>query len=312
MNKKQKIAVLQGGWSAEAEVSRSSAAAVMKALQQLGYEAKTVEADETLVSQLQTLQPDIIFNALHGRWGEDGCVQGLLEMLQIPYTHSGVLASAMAMHKPTARAMFASIGLQVAKGGVYSREEFLQQEPIDRPYVIKPINEGSSVGVAIVQEDSKGFTAENWPFGEEVLVEQYIPGREVQVAVLNGKALGVIEICPNQGFYDYEAKYTQGKAQHLMPAPVPAEIYQALCKAAEQAHSVLGCRGLTRSDFRYDDTAQMQQKTGQNPLFLLEINTQPGFTPLSLAPEIAAYQGISFEQLVQSLIDEARLDNKKE
>lgn len=302
------IAVLLGGMSAEREVSLTSGAAVSKALKELGYEVTEVDAQSDLAQQLATIRPDVVFNALHGRWGEDGSVQGVLEVLGIPYTHSGVLASALAMDKPMAKKVFAAVGLQVAGGRVFSKEEMLQSEPMARPYVIKPLNEGSSVGVEIVFENSNiAYSQSNWPFGNEVLVEPYVSGREIQVAVLDGKALGAIEIQPLGRFYDYEAKYSDGKAKHLMPAPLSEEHYRMVCEFAELAHNAVGCRGLTRSDFRYSDA----EKDRQNPFYLLEINTQPGMTPLSLSPEIAAYAGISFGELCDRLIQNARLDNEQ-
>ncbi len=310
MKKFKHIAVLYGGWSAERDVSLSSGEAVAKALDERGYQVSLVDATENLAADLLKLKPDAVFNALHGRWGEDGCVQGLLEMLRIPYTHSGVLASSTAMHKPIAKEIFESHGLQCPTGGIYTKEQILANEPMARPFVVKPINEGSSVGVEICFEnDNKHYTHQNWPFGEEVLIEPYIPGREIQVAVLDGKALGAIEICPQAGFYDYEAKYTDGKAEHLMPAPIEPETYAEVCALAEQAHNALGCRGLTRSDFRYDDTNNRIYEAGQSRFYLLEINTQPGMTPLSLAPEIAAHGGISFADLVERLVQTATLDN---
>jgi D-alanine-D-alanine ligase len=299
-----RVAVLYGGWSAEREVSLSSGAAVAKALEENGHQVTLIDAAQNLPQQLLACQPDAVFNALHGRWGEDGCVQGLLEILKIPYTHSGVLASSLAMDKPMAKRVFASAGIPIAFGKVLHRDELLGKDPLPRPYVIKPINEGSSVGVSIVLEgDNIFFTKENWPYGEWVLVEEYIKGREIQVAVLGGKALGAIEIKPHGRFYDYTAKYTDGKAQHLMPAPIPAEHYARVCALAEAAHNVLGCRGLTRSDFRYD-----VEREGDNPFFILETNTQPGMTPLSLSPEIAAPGGMTFHQLVEHLIQDACLD----
>ncbi len=310
MNTSKTIAVLYGGWSAERDVSLTSGKAVAKALEQLGYSVSLIDAADDVAATLIAAKPDVVFNALHGRWGEDGCVQGLLEMLKIPYTHSGVMASATAMHKPTAKTLFEAAGLQCPTGGIYSKEQIFAGEPIARPFVVKPINEGSSVGVEIIHEDSNThYTAQNWPFGNEVLIEPYIPGREIQVAVLDGQALGAIEITTQGGFYDYEAKYTDGKATHIMPAPLDAHDYQEVCALAVKAHAALGCRGLTRSDFRYDTSDKLAYKSGQSRFYLLEINTQPGMTPLSLAPEIAAHQGISFNELVQRLVQSAQLDN---
>lgn len=297
----KRVAVLMGGWSAEREVSLSSGAAVAKACEALGYDTVQIDVQPDLADKLRVAKPDAVFNALHGRWGEDGCVQGLLELLKIPYTHSGVLASALAMDKPMARNVFAANGLLCAEGFVCRKEELFAGDPMPRPYVVKPSNEGSSVGVQIVMEgDNTVFSASHWPHGDEVLVERYIPGREIQVAVLDGKALGAIEIRPQGKFYDYEAKYTDGKAQHLMPAPLEKQEEETVLALAEKAHNVLGCRGLTRSDFRFH--------TEEGKFYILEVNSQPGMTPLSLAPEIAGYRGISFNELVRRLVESARLD----
>lgn len=297
-----RVAVLQGGLSAEREVSLSSGKAVCAAVSTLGHDCHTIDAGADLVEQLHRIKPDCVFNALHGRYGEDGSVQGILEWLKIPYTHSGLLASALAMDKPMAKRVFAQAGLRCAKGGVFTRAQMLAGDVMPRPFVVKPLNEGSSVGVTIVQEsDDFRFDDTNWHFGEAVLVEQYISGREIQVAVLDDAALGAIEIVPLGGFYDYEAKYTDGKAKHLMPAPIPPAAYSQVCELALRAHQALGCRGLTRSDFRYNDP-------GDGEFYLLEVNTQPGMTPLSLAPEIAAHSGITFNELVGRLLAGARLD----
>lgn len=302
------IAVLMGGWSAEREVSLSSGKACAKALEQLGYKVTLIDVQPDIADTLAKLKPDAVFNALHGRWGEDGCVQGILEVLKIPYTHSGVLASALAMDKPMAKQVFRSLGIPTPEGVVIAAGELLSTEPIPRPYVVKPINEGSSVGVKIVHKgDNQSVQQIVKDVGgaeRQVLIEPYIPGREVQVAVLNGKALGAIEIRPKTGFYDYEAKYTDGKADHLMPAPIDKKAYALVMELAEKAHNGLGCRGLTRSDFRYDDT-----KGEPGEFRLLEVNTQPGMTPLSLSPEIAAHAGIDFLALVNMLISGATLDS---
>jgi D-alanine-D-alanine ligase len=297
------IAVLMGGWSAEREVSLSSGKAVAQALATLGYKVTLIDAQPGVAEQLVLAKPDVVFNALHGRWGEDGCIQGLLECLKIPYTHSGVLASALAMDKPMAKKIFAQAGLLTAEGKVVHKSEVIGKDVLPRPYVVKPVNEGSSVGVKVILEHENFFFDEaSWPYGEEVLVETYVPGHEVQVAVLDGKALGAIEIRPRGRFYDYEAKYTDGKAEHLMPAPIHEEAYKEVCLLAERAHAALGCRGLTRSDFRYDDT-----KGEPGVFYLLELNSQPGMTPLSLSPEIAKHAGIEFNELVDSLVKGARL-----
>ncbi|MDE3059866.1 MAG: D-alanine--D-alanine ligase [Pseudomonadota bacterium] len=294
------IAVLKGGWSAEREVSLVSGAACAKALRELGYQVTEIDVQPDIAEVLARTRPDIVFNALHGRWGEDGCVQGLLELMKIPYTHSGVLASALAMDKPMAKKVFEAAGLRCPKGRTASKAEMLKSEPMKRPYVVKPTNEGSSVGVHLMQENTNfTFTAENWEYGEEVLVEEFIPGRELTVAVLNDQPLGVTEIRPKVGFYDYTNKYTEGCSEHLCPAPLPDDIFDSVMQMALAAHRALGCRGLSRSDFRYDDT------NGKNGLYLLEVNTQPGMTPLSLSPEQAAHAGISFHTLVESLVENA-------
>lgn len=295
------IAVLKGGLSAERDVSLSSGAAVEKALQSLGYTVTAIDVGHDVALKLAEAKPDVVFNALHGRYGEDGTIQGLLELMQIPYTHSGVLASALAMDKPMARRVFQQVGLRCAEGKVVTKTEMLEGEPMKRPYVVKPLNEGSSVGVTIVSDGDAAFDASNWTFGEAVLVEQYIPGREIQVAVLDKEPLGAIEIKPLGKFYDYEAKYTDGKAAHLMPAPMDIERYREVMALALDAHDALGCRGLTRSDFRFDED-------GDGEFYILEVNTQPGMTPLSLAPEIAAHCGISFAQLCDRLVKGARCD----
>lgn len=295
------VAVLKGGLSEERDVSLTSGAAVEKALVALGHRVTAIDVQHDVAARLAEVKPDVVFNALHGRYGEDGCIQGILEILKIPYTHSGVLASALAMDKPMAKIVFAAAGLRCAMGKTCNRTDMMTREPMPRPYVVKPLNEGSSVGVTIVMEgDNFTFTETNWHFGEQVLVEKYIPGREIQVAVLDGKALGAIEIRPLGKFYDYTAKYTDGMAEHVMPAPLEKARYDEVCRMAEQAHTALGCRGLTRSDFRFDEA-------GDGQFYILETNTQPGMTPLSLAPEIAGHAGMNFQQLVQRLIDGARL-----
>lgn len=296
------IAVLKGGWSAEREVSLVSGAACAQALRDLGHKVTEIDVQPDIAQVLQRVRPDIVFNGLHGRYGEDGTIQGLLELLKIPYTHSGVLASALAMHKPMAKIVFEAAGLACPKGRVIRRETMPQGDPMPRPYVVKPINEGSSVGVTLVFPESNfHFTQESWAFGDEVLVEEYIPGREITVAVLRDSPLGVTELRPHAGFYDYENKYTGGKTEHLCPAPLPADAYREAMDIALTAHRVLGCSGLSRADLRYDDT---QGAPGR--FYLLEVNTQPGMTPLSLSPELAAQAGIPFTSLVQMLVEDAK------
>lgn len=302
----RRVAVLMGGWSSEREVSLNSGRGCAAALGRLGYDAVPVDVgrDVSAVLKALTPKPDVAFNALHGRFGEDGCIQGLLNILGIPYTHSGLLASAIAMDKPMARILFAASGLRVAEGKVVHRKDVLAGDVMARPYVVKPTNEGSSVGVRIVRPgDNSPFDAESWPFGDIVLVEQFIPGRELTVGVMGDRALGVTEIRPRQGFYDYAAKYTEGKADHLIPAPVAPEALEEAKAVAIAAHRALGCRGVSRADFRYDDTAGEPGK-----LFLLEVNTQPGMTPLSLVPELAAHAGIGFTELVSWMVENAACD----
>jgi D-alanine-D-alanine ligase len=295
------VAVLKGGISAEREVSLNSGAAVEEALRALGHTVTAIDVGENVADDLKNAKPDVAFNALHGRFGEDGCMQGLLETLKIPYTHSGVLASAVAMDKPMAKIIFAAAGIRCAQGKVVHKDELMGNDPIPRPYVVKPANEGSSVGVKLVFEnDNFFFTKENWPYGDTVLVEQYIPGREITVAVLDDVPLGVTEITTKSGFYDYDNKYTEGGSTHLCPAPLPKDKYDAVMELAVRAHKALGCRSLSRSDFRYDEN-------GDGHFYILETNTQPGMTRLSLSPELAAHAGISFNELVARILAQARL-----
>ena len=301
------VVVLMGGWSAEREVSLVSGKAVAGALRERGYRVVTVDAGRDIAAALAGLEPrpDAVFNALHGRWGEDGNVQGVLNILGLPYTHSGLMGSALAMNKPIAKRLFAAAGITCPDGVVVDLETALEGRVMDPPFVVKPVNEGSSVGVHIVREGDNypGLSRAEWRFSDEVLVERYIPGRELTVAVMGDHALGVTELRPHQGFYDYEAKYTDGKTTHLCPAPLPDAVGRRTMDAAVAAHEALGCRGVSRADFRYDDT-------GGEPgrLYLLEINTQPGMTPLSLVPEQAAHAGIDFGALVSWMVEEARCD----
>ena len=304
----RRVLVLMGGWSAEREVSLSSGTEVARALAARGYTVDTLDVTRDVGRLMAALspKPDVVFNALHGKGGEDGTIQGLLDLLEIPYTHSGVLASALAMDKPAAKQAFAAAGLRCPEGIVVPREVLLRGDVMKRPYVVKPPAEGSSVGVRIVREtdNARVFDADNWAFGDEVLVERYIPGREITVAVLGEptgpRALGALEIRPHGGFYDYTAKYTDGQAVHLMPAPLAPDVYEEALRIAETAHRELGCRGVSRADLRYDDT---QGEPGE--LYLLELNTQPGMTPLSLVPEIAAAAGMAFPELVSWMVENA-------
>jgi D-alanine-D-alanine ligase len=291
-----------GGWSAEREVSLVSGAAVAEALVELGHRVSPIDVDRNAGREITELGPDVVFNALHGRYGEDGCFQGLLEVLGIPYTHSGVLASALAMDKPMAKTLFAREGLRCAEGRVVHRDEVLADEVMEAPYVIKPLNEGSSVGVKIVLEgdNCEPQADEPWNFGDQVLVERYIPGREIHVAVMGDAAVGAVEIRPKGRFYDYQAKYTEGFAEHLMPAPMAPERYRESLDIALRAHVALGCRGVSRADLRFDE-----ESAEEGGFYLLEINTQPGLTPLSLVPEIAAHSGIGFVELVEWMLEDA-------
>ena len=302
------VAVLMGGWSAERDVSLVSGKACAEALRERGYRVTEIDVDRDLAATLSALEPrpDVAFNALHGRFGEDGCVQGVLNILGLPYTHSGLLASALAMDKPIAKRVFTGAGIPCPEGIVVSLREATNGDVMDPPYVVKPANEGSSVGVRIVLEGDNypGIDPAEWPFGDAVLVEPYIPGRELTVAVMGDRALGVTELRPHDGFYDYEAKYTDGKTTHLCPAPLPDEVSCRAMDYALAAHRSLGCRGVSRADFRYDDT---EGEPGR--LYMLEINTQPGMTPLSLVPEQAAHAGIDFGALVSWMVEEARCDD---
>ena len=299
------VAVLMGGWSSERDVSLVSGKACADALRRVGYRVTEVDVGRDLAAVLTALKPDVAFNALHGPWGEDGCVQGILETLQIPYTHSGVLASALAMDKDKSKAVLKAAGVPVPGGGLFDRHEVAQRHVIEPPYVVKPNAEGSSVGVYLVREGANDFVTEvgspDWRYGDEVMVEPYVAGRELCVTVIGEAsgpcALTVTDITPAKGFYDYEAKYAPGGSTHELPAKLPAAIFERCLREAERAHAAMGCRGVSRSDFRYDDVKDV--------LVLLEINTQPGMTPTSLAPEQAAYVGMDFESLVRWMVEDA-------
>jgi D-alanine-D-alanine ligase len=296
-----------GGPSAEREVSLVSGRECAKGLQEAGYDAYTIDVGHDVKALVAALEPrpDAVFNALHGRFGEDGCVQGVLEFLSIPYTHSGLLASALAMDKPMAKRVFTAAGIRCPDGVVTDIYTAERADPVPRPYVLKPANEGSSVGVRIVRPgDNRPIQADTWTFGPRVVVERFVPGKELTVAVMGDRALAVTELVSHTAFYDYEAKYTEGRTDHLIPAPIPQAVYDEALRMAKLAHDTLGCRGVSRSDFRYDDTAD----GGPNRLYLLEVNTQPGMTPLSLVPEQAKYRGISFPELVGWMVENARCD----
>jgi D-alanine-D-alanine ligase len=298
------VAVLMGGLSSEREVSLNSGEGCAKALEAQGVRVSRVDAGRDLAQVLAELKPDVALNALHGVWGEDGCVQGVLETLNIPYTHSGVLASALAMDKDKSKAVLAAAGVIVPGGGLFDRQAVARGHVIPPPYVIKPNAEGSSVGVYLVKEGDAPVAevgADSWTYGERVMVEPFIAGKELCVAVIGEasgpRALTVTDITPTKGFYDYEAKYAPGGSRHQLPADLPERVFQAALRQAELAHAAMGCRGVSRSDFRYDDI--------KDDLVLLEVNTQPGMTSTSLVPEQAAYVGLSYQDLVRWMVEDA-------
>ncbi|WP_421930942.1 D-alanine--D-alanine ligase [Phenylobacterium sp.] len=295
------VALLLGGLSSERDVSLVSGRECGDALERLGAKVTRVDAGRDLAQVLAKLKPDVCFNALHGEWGEDGCVQGVLETLDLPYTHSGVLASALAMDKAKSKAVLAAAGVTVPGGGLFNRFEAAAGHVMAPPYVVKPNAEGSSVGVYIVLDGAnrppQEIVAPEWTFGEEVMIEPYIRGKELAVAVMDGKALTVTDIVPRSGFYDYEAKYGEGGSEHILPAQIPLPVLEKAMALAERAHAALGCRGVTRSDLRYDDINDI--------LVLLEVNTQPGMTPTSLVPEQAALKGVDFDNLVLWITEDA-------
>lgn len=294
-----RVVVLKGGLSAEREVSLASGAACSEALRRVGYQVEEIDAGGDLATDLSRARPDAVFNALHGRWGEDGCVQGILEWLGIPYTHSGVLASALAMDKERTKAVYAANGLPIAEGRIVPKAEVLTSHPMAPPYVVKPYNEGSSVGIYIVGEGANGPAKLSDDAPDDLMVERFVPGRELTVAVMGDRPMAVTDIVATSGWYDYHAKYAEGGSQHVVPADVPAEIRDLCLDHALKAHQALGCRGLSRTDFRWDESA------GVAGLVLLETNTQPGMTATSLAPEQAAHLGVSFEDLCAWLVEDA-------
>ena len=298
----KRVVVLMGGWSSERKVSLLSGAACTNALKKAGYTVTPLDVKRDVGAMLTHLYPapHAVFNALHGRWGEDGCMQGLLDILKIPYTHSGLVASALAMDKPLAKCVFKAAGIPVAEHKIATREDVLAGDVMEAPYVIKPLNEGSSVDVHIVLNDTDGlpFETDEWPYGDKVMVEKFIAGRELTVAVMGGKAMAVTEIDTDHGFYDFDAKYVIGESAHTLPADLPQDVYDETLRLAELAHTSLGCRGISRSDFRYDGET----------VYILETNTQPGMTKTSLVPEQAAHVGIDFETLVKWMIEHAECD----
>ena len=298
------VAVLKGGLSNEREVSLMSGKACAAALRNAGFTVTEVDVGYDIAEQLRMVKPDVVFNALHGRYGEDGTIQGVLEFLRIPYTHSGVLASALAMDKHQAKIMFKAAGIPVTDHVIAQRAEIARAHVMEPPYVIKPVADGSSVGVFIVRGDQshppQEILGEDWKGGEDLMVERFIPGRELTCAVMGDVALGVTEIVTDLHFYNYEAKYVKGGSRHLVPAPIQPKIYDKVQKMALKAHAALGCRGVSRSDFRFNDRAG-----DDGELVCLEINTQPGMTELSLVPELARHAGHSFEELVTWMVEDA-------
>jgi D-alanine-D-alanine ligase len=306
MDKSLHVVVLMGGWSSEREVSLTSGRGVAAALRERGWSNVTeLDMDRDVASRLAELKPDVVFNALHGTPGEDGTVQGMMDLMGLKYTHSGLATSVIAIDKELTKLVLVPAGIRMPAGKVVQSESLFQEDPIARPFVLKPVNEGSSVGVAIVTADSNygnpiGRDVEGpWRHFEELLAEPFIKGRELTVAVLAGEALAVTELKPKAGFYDYDAKYTDGLTQHVCPAEIPADIAQAMMGMAANAHRLLGCKGASRSDFRWDD------ELGEEGIYLLEVNTQPGMTSLSLVPEQAKLKGITYGELVERLIAEA-------
>jgi D-alanine-D-alanine ligase len=299
------VAVLMGGWSAEREVSLMSGAGVADALESLGHRVTRIDMDRNVAMVLDSVRPDVVFNALHGTPGEDGTVQGLMDLMGLRYTHSGLETSVIAIDKELTKQQLVPHGVRMPEGKMVASESLYEADPMARPYVLKPVNEGSSVGVAIITDSGNygspiGREAEGpWKHFDRLLAEPFIRGRELTVAVLGEEALAVTELQPKSGFYDYDAKYTEGMTQHVCPAQVPDEIRDAAMAMAVKSHRLLGCRGCSRSDFRWDD------ERGVEGLYLLEVNTQPGMTPLSLVPEQAKYRGMSYAQLVRRIVEEA-------
>jgi len=300
----KRVAVLLGGRSAEREVSLVSGRACAQALREEGFHVVEIDADEDLAHKLAAANPDAAFNALHGRWGEDGCVQGVLELMRIPYTHSGVLASALAMHKERAKAAFRAAGLPVADSIIANRFDAADRHLMEPPYVIKPVSQGSSVGVYIIRPGDnrppEELGGDEWNLGDEVMVEKFVPGRELTAAVMGDHALTVTDIVPKTEFYDYEAKYAAGGSTHVVPAKLSDEVAREVMSLAERAHVALGCRGVSRTDFRFDEA--------KGEIIILEVNTQPGMTPTSLVPEQAAYKGVPFPKLVRWILEDASCD----
>lgn len=306
MTKNKHIAVLMGGWNSEREVSLRSGEAAYQALIQLGYTATKIDFSRGVAKDLEAAKPDVVFNALHGQYGEDGAIQGLLDILNIPYTHSGIMASAVCMDKVLTRKICDLYGVKSPDFAILKKGENEENNrkisQIGKPFVIKPINEGSSVGVEVIlTENNFKIEQYSWQFGDEIIIEKYIAGSEIQVAVMDGRALGAIEVRPKKLFYDYECKYTAGMTDYIMPAEISAEKYEQVLQLAAKCHNSVGCRGVSRVDFILNN-----KNGGDNNFYLLEVNTHPGFTATSLVPKIAKHAGISFEEIVEYLVKTAR------
>ena len=306
MTKNKHVAVLMGGWNSEREVSLRSGEASYEALIKLGYKATKIDFSRKIFEQLQAVKPDIIFNALHGQYGEDGRIQGVLDILEIPYTHSGIVASAICMDKVLTRQVSAAVGAKSPHYEILKKGEDAKNKEkifaVGKPFVIKPINEGSSVGVEVILSNMQfDFSKYEWQYGDEIIIEKYLAGQEIQVAVMDNKALGAIEVRPHGLFYDYKCKYTAGMTDYIMPAEISAEKYAEVLDLAERCHKVVGCRGVSRVDFILNN-----KDGGDNEFYLLETNTHPGFTATSLVPKIAKHVGISFEEIVEFLVKTAR------
>ena len=306
MTKNKHVAVLMGGWNSEREVSLRSGEASYEALIKLGYKATKIDFSRKIFEQLQAVKPDIIFNALHGQYGEDGRIQGVLDILEIPYTHSGIVASAICMDKVLTRQVSAAVGAKSPHYEILKKGEDAKNKEkifaVGKPFVIKPINEGSSVGVEVILSNMQfDFSKYEWQYGDEIIIEKYLAGQEIQVAVMDNKALGAIEVRPHGLFYDYKCKYTAGMTDYIMPAEISVEKYAEVLDLAERCHKVVGCRGVSRVDFILNN-----KDGGDNEFYLLETNTHPGFTATSLVPKIAKHVGISFEEIVEFLVKTAR------
>jgi D-alanine-D-alanine ligase len=306
MNKNISVAVLMGGWNSEREVSLRSGEAAYEALIKLGYKAVKIDFSRDVFNQIQAIKPDVIFNALHGQYGEDGRIQGFLDILNIPYTHSGIVASAICMDKILSRKICEISGVKTPTYGILKKGFIAENSKIineiGKPFVIKPINEGSSVGVEVILADMNFDLAEyEWKYGDEIIIEKYLAGQEIQVAIIDNKALGAIEVRPHGLFYDYKCKYTAGMTDYIMPAEISEEKYREVLNLAERCHKVIGCSGVSRIDFILNN-----KNGGDNNFYLLEVNTHPGFTPTSLVPKIAKHVGISFDDIVKYLVESAK------